>query len=94
MAGVIQNDLEGSGALQGAAPRDRMPANPARAEDVAAPAWKAAGADYVVVGRVTALEGGKLQVDYRPGEHTHRGEAGVGALRWRWAVRCATPRTG
>src|SRR5450432_2408347 len=63
VAGVIQNDLEGSGRFKALA-RENMPAKPARAEDVAAPAWKSAGSDYVVVGRVTALEGGKLQVDF------------------------------
>jgi TolB protein len=63
VAGVIQNDLEGSGRFKALA-RESLPATPARAEDVATPAWKAAGSDYVVVGRVTALEGGKLQVDY------------------------------
>ena len=62
VAGVIQNDLEGSGRFK-ALPREHMPATPARAEEVAAAAWKSAGSDYVVVGRVTALEGGKLQVD-------------------------------
>jgi TolB protein len=63
VASVIQNDLEGSGRFKGIS-RDAMPAKPARAEDVAAAAWKGAGADYVVVGRVTALEEGKLQVDF------------------------------
>jgi TolB protein len=62
VAAVIQNDLEGSGRFKALA-REQMPATPARAEDVAAPAWKSTGSDYVVVGRVTALEGGKLQVD-------------------------------
>lgn len=63
VAGVVQNDLEGSGRFK-ALSRERMPATPARAEDVAAPAWKSAGSDYVVVGRITAVEGGKLQVDF------------------------------
>jgi TolB protein len=63
VAGVIQNDLEGSGRFK-ALPREQLPATPARAEEVAAPAWKSAGSDYVVVGRITALEGGKLQVDF------------------------------
>jgi TolB protein len=63
VASVIENDLEGSGRFKGIS-REGMPAKPTRAEDVAASAWKAAGADYVVVGRVTALEEGKLQLDF------------------------------
>src|SRR5450432_2609959 len=63
VAGVIQNDLEGCGRFRALA-REHMPATPARAEDVAAPAWKNAGTDYVVVGRITGLDGGKLQVDF------------------------------
>jgi TolB protein len=63
VASVVQNDLEGSGRFKALA-REQLPARPTRAEDVAAPAWKNAGSDYVVVGRVTALDGGKLQVDF------------------------------
>ncbi|HEY1491091.1 MAG TPA: Tol-Pal system beta propeller repeat protein TolB [Steroidobacteraceae bacterium] len=63
VASVIQNDLEGSGRFK-ALPREQLPATPARAEDIAAPAWKNAGSDYVVVGRISALTDGKLQVDF------------------------------
>lgn len=63
VADVIQHDLEGSGRFK-ALTREHMPGSPTRAEEVAAPAWKAAGTDYVVVGRVTALEGGNLAVDF------------------------------
>ncbi len=63
VADVIQHDLEGSGRFK-ALPRERMPAMPARAEEVAAPAWKGAGSDYVVVGRVGTLEGGNFAVDF------------------------------
>jgi TolB protein len=63
VAGVIQHDLEGSGRFK-ALPRDRMPANPARAEEVTASAWKGVGSDYVVVGRVAAGEGGGFAVDF------------------------------
>jgi TolB protein len=63
VAAVIQNDLEGSGRFKALA-RESMPAKPARAEDVAAAAWKGAGSDYVVVGRITSLAEGKLQVDF------------------------------
>jgi len=63
LADVVQHDLEGSGRFK-ALPRERMPATPNRAADVAAPAWKAQGSDYVAVGRVTALDGGALAVDF------------------------------
>ena len=60
---VVQHDLEGSGRFRALA-RERMPATPNRAEDVAAPAWKAVGSDYVAVGRVTALDGGNFALDF------------------------------
>ena len=63
VAGVVQHDLEGSGRFR-ALPREHMPAKPTRAEEVAAASWKAVGSDYVVVGRVSALEAGKLAVDF------------------------------
>ena len=63
VAGVVQHDLEGSGRFR-ALPRERMPATPSRADEVTAPNWKAAGSDYVVVGRVTAQDGGNLAVDF------------------------------
>ncbi len=63
MAAVIQHDLEGSGRFR-ALPRPRMPATPTHAEDVAAPAWKAVGSDYVAVGRVSALDNGNMAVDF------------------------------
>jgi TolB protein len=63
VAGVVQHDLEGSGRFR-ALPRDRMPATPTRADEVTAPNWKAAGSDYVVVGRVTGQDGGNLAVDF------------------------------
>src|SRR5262249_7565521 len=63
VAGVGQHDLEGSGRFR-ALPRERMPATPTRADEVAAPSWKAVGSDYVVVGRVTGQEGGNLAVDF------------------------------
>jgi TolB protein len=63
VADVIQHDLEGSGRFKGL-PRERMPATPTRAEEVATAAWKGVGSDYVVVGRVSAMEGGGFAVDF------------------------------
>ena len=63
VADVIQHDLEGSGRFKGL-PREHMPATPTRAEEVATAAWKGVGSDYVVVGRVSALEGGGFAVDF------------------------------
>ena len=62
-AGIVQHDLEGSGRFR-ALPRERMPATPSRAEQVASPSWKAVGSDYVVVGRTQALDNGSLAVDF------------------------------
>jgi len=63
VAAVVQHDLEGSGRFR-ALPRERMPATPTRADQVAATVWKASGSDYVVVGRVSELDAGNLAVDF------------------------------
>ena len=63
VAGVVQNDLVGSGRFTALA-RERMPAKPTNAADVKFADWKAAGSDYVVVGQVTPLAGGQLAVDF------------------------------
>jgi len=63
VAEVVQHDLEGSGRFR-ALPRERMPATPTRADEIAAAAWKGVGSDYVVVGRVSAMEGGQVAVDF------------------------------
>ena len=63
VAEVIQHDLEGSGRFKALA-RERMPATPTHAEELAAPNWKGAGSDYVVVGRVSAIDAGQLAVDF------------------------------
>jgi len=63
VAEVIQHDLEGSGRFR-ALSRQRLPATPTRADGVVPADWKSAGADYVVVGRVTPIEGGQLAVDF------------------------------
>ena len=52
VATVIEHDLAGSGLFKGVA-RTAMPAQPQRAADVNTTVWRAARADYVVVGRAT-----------------------------------------
>jgi TolB protein len=63
VADVVQHDLVGSGRFK-ALSRDRMPATPTQAEEVQAAAWKSAGSDYVVVGRISALDDGNLAVEF------------------------------
>ncbi len=63
VAQIIQNDLEGSGRFKAMA-RSAMTSTPARAQDVQIGAWKSAGNDYVVVGRVTPLGAGQVAVDF------------------------------
>ncbi len=63
VAQVVQRDLEGSGRFRVLA-RDKMPGTPTRADEVQLADWKAVGDDYVVVGRVTSVEGGNLAVDF------------------------------
>jgi TolB protein len=63
VAQVVEHDLQGSGRFRALA-RQRMPGTPTRFDDVAAAAWKGAGADYLVVGRVTAIDGGQVAVDF------------------------------
>jgi TolB protein len=41
-----------------------MLAKPTRAEELALGDWRSSGNDYVVVGRVTPLEGGQLAIDF------------------------------
>jgi TolB protein len=62
-AGIVQHDLEGSGRFR-ALPRERMPATPTRADEVASPSWKAVGSDYVVVGKTVKLDNGNIGVDF------------------------------
>jgi TolB protein len=63
VAQVIQHDLEGSGRFKAQA-RDKMPGTPTRADQVQLADWKALGDDYVVVGRVSAIDGGNVAVDF------------------------------
>jgi TolB protein len=64
VAQVIQHDLAGSGRFH-ILVGPRLPTSvPTRAQDVVPADWKNAGADYVLVGRVTAIDGGQLAVDF------------------------------
>ena len=63
VAQIIQSDLEGSGRFK-AMPRTAMTSTPSRAQDVQMAAWKSAGNDYVVVGRVTPLAANQVAVDF------------------------------
>ena len=63
VAQIVQHDLEGSGRFK-ALPRAQMPATPTQPAGVNFADWKAAGDDYVVVGRVTPMDGGNLAVDF------------------------------
>ncbi|HEY3786855.1 MAG TPA: Tol-Pal system beta propeller repeat protein TolB [Steroidobacteraceae bacterium] len=63
VAQVVQHDLEGSGRFR-ALPRSQMPATPTQPSGVNFADWKAAGDDYVVVGRVSSLDAGNLAVDF------------------------------
>ncbi len=63
VAQIIQSDLEGTGRIK-AMPRTAMTSTPSRAQDVQMAAWKSAGNDYVVVGRVTPLAANQVAVDF------------------------------
>jgi TolB protein len=63
VAQIIQADLEGSGRFK-AMQRSAMTSTPSRAQDVQAATWKAAGNDYVVVGRVSRQGGDQVAVDF------------------------------
>jgi TolB protein len=62
VADVVTRDLAGSGRFK-PLPRAQMTATPTRAEEVVLADWRGSG-DYVVVGRVTPLDGGQLAVDF------------------------------
>ena len=62
IAGVVQHDLESSGRFRAMQRRDML-ATPTRSADVQAADWKAAGNDYVVVGRVTAPSASEIDIE-------------------------------
>lgn len=63
VARVVQQDLEGSGRFR-AMPRTQMQSTPTRADELHLADWRAAGNDYVVVGRVEALQDDRLAVEF------------------------------
>jgi TolB protein len=62
VAAVVQHDLESSGRFRAMQRRDML-TTPTSANDVQAADWKAAGNDYVAVGRVTAASASELDVE-------------------------------
>jgi TolB protein len=62
IAGVVQHDLESSGRFRAMARKDML-STPTRASDIQAADWKAAGNDYVLVGRVTAPSANELNIE-------------------------------
>ncbi|MGA2025182.1 MAG: Tol-Pal system beta propeller repeat protein TolB [Steroidobacteraceae bacterium] len=62
VAAVVQHDLESSGRFRAMQRRDML-TTPTRAAEVQGADWKAAGNDYVLVGRVTSPYAGELDLD-------------------------------
>jgi TolB protein len=62
IAGVVQHDLESSGRFRAMQRRDML-STPTRPADVQAADWKAAGNDYVLVGRVIAPSASELDIE-------------------------------
>jgi TolB protein len=62
VASVVQHDLESSGRFR-ALPRTQMTQKPTRAAEVQAADWKAAGSDYVAVGRVSMPSSSEIDVE-------------------------------
>jgi TolB protein len=62
VAAVIQHDLDSSGRFR-TMQRGQMRGTPSRADDVQAADWKAAGNDYVVVGRVSVPSSTEIDID-------------------------------
>ncbi len=62
-AGIVQNDLEGSGRFRGM-PWSQMKAKPSQVSEVVIADWRASGDDYVAVGRVSAQTSGGFAIDF------------------------------
>jgi TolB protein len=63
VSSVVFADLTSSGRFR-IMPRNQMTTTPTRAQDVVLADWKAAGNDYVVVGRVSSIAADQLAVDF------------------------------
>jgi len=61
-AAVVQHDLDGSGRFKTLA-RSALRVQPARAADVVAADWHADGVDYVLVGRTSAADAGRVNIE-------------------------------
>jgi TolB protein len=61
-AAVVQHDLDGSGRFK-TTERSKLRVQPSRAADVVAADWHADGVDYVLVGRVSVADGGRLTIE-------------------------------
>jgi len=61
-AAVVQHDLDGSGRFK-SMDRHAMQARPVRAADIQAADWRAAGEDYVLVGRITPVDATHFGID-------------------------------
>jgi len=62
VAGIVQRDLESSGRFRAMQRRDML-STPTRPADVQPADWKAAGNDYVLVGRVSAPNASELDIE-------------------------------
>jgi TolB protein len=62
-AAVVQQDLERSGRFR-LLPRERLPSRPTATDAIVAADWRAAGADYVLVGRAGAADAGQASVEF------------------------------
>jgi TolB protein len=63
IADIVQHDLASTGRFR-VMPRAQMTTTPTRAQEVVAGDWRAAGNDFVVVGRVSVLGQDQFGVDY------------------------------
>lgn len=63
VAEVVRQDLERSGRFRVLAP-SRLPSRPARAEGIQPAAWRAAGSDFVLVGRLGPLAAAGTTIDF------------------------------
>ena len=61
VAAVVQHDLDGSGRFK-TMQRGSMRTMPSQANEIQAAEWKAAGNDYVVVGKVSSAAAGQIDV--------------------------------